>query len=301
MNAGGNDAFLEVIIPVKDRFEVLQCVESLARFSALVAKILVCDGGSTDAQCLEALKKLQRHHNVEVLQFQTPGFNKSILINKGIERARSEFTVISDTDILWSEAALKALLNKVRSDANTICYVGEVEESIPSSVARKRDRYTYKVRVTEQVAFIDIVSDGTCLHRPGCGLICARKSTLIALGGYKEIFSGWGWEDQDLLIRASLFGIQVRADGGVTHLSHSDKTRNRHHDNVSPSFTRNRNIIACLKSLSEGVFKGNLQLDEVSQPQLKQIHFRLPSSLVEACLKDNLLEIAELVKMSDEL
>ena len=301
MNASGNDASLEVIIPVKDRFEVLQCVESLARIDAKVAKVIVCDGGSTDAQCLEALKKLQRQNNVQVLQFQTPGFNKSMLFNKGIEQARSEFLLISDADILWSEAALNALLNKVRSDANTICYIREVEESIPSSVARKRDRYTYKVRVTARVAFIDIVSEGTCLHRPGCGLICAKKSTLIALGGYKEIFSGWGWEDQDLLIRASLFGIQVRADGGVMHLSHSDKARNRHHDNVAPIRTRNRNIIACLKSLSEGVLKGNLQLSSVSQPKLKPIHFRLPSSLMEACIKDNLPGIPELVNMSDEL
>lgn len=80
-------------------------------------------------------------------------------------------------------------------------------------------------------------------------LICTTRSTLVSIGGYKQIFTGWGWEDQDLLIRAKLLGIKIASDGKVIHLSHDDTKRNRY-CNIQPSQTRDRNIIACLSSLS---------------------------------------------------
>ncbi len=282
MNTGGyNTPSLEVIIPVKDRVEVMQCVRSLTPISRKIARIIVCDGGSTDAQCVEALHELEQFHNVRVIRFPTPGFNKSRLLNKGIAQATSDFLLISDADILWNQAALDALLNQVLSAANTICYVRDVEESLAQSVALKRDRYTYNVRIDNDVAAIEVVPgfDQRLPVRPGCGLICTSRLTLIALGGYKEIFTGWGWEDQDLLIRASVFGFPISADGKVMHISHSDTARNRHHGNVEPVQTRNQNIVACLKSLAEGVLLGDLRLGTVTEPKPYVIHVQLPESL----------------------
>lgn len=282
MNTGKhNTSKLEVIIPVKDRVEVMPCVQSLIQ-SVGIAKVIVCDGGSSDSRCLKTLHELERYNKVQVLRFPAPGFNKSRLINQGIAQSTTNFLLISDADIIWNEAALDAVLNKVTSDSPTICCVRDVKESKACSVALKRDRYTYKVRVNDDVAFVDVVPvsnrKSTSL-RPGCGLICARRTTLIALGGYKEIFTGWGWEDQDLLIRASLFGIQVTTDGQVMHLSHDDTARNRHCDNIEPVQTRNRNIIASLKSLAEGVLLGALCMKVAIKPRAKLIHVRLPESL----------------------
>ncbi|NEQ23875.1 MAG: glycosyltransferase family 2 protein [Microcoleus sp. SIO2G3] len=276
-----NASKLEVIIPVKDRAEVMQCVQSLTQSMDKVARIIVCDGGSTEAQCVESLHELERQDNVQVMHLPTPGFNKSRLINQGIAQATSDVLLISDADILWNEASLDALLNQVFSDTQTICYVRDVEESVAHSVALKRDRYTYNLQLNKEIALVSVVSESKQIskERPGCGLICARRRTLLALGGYKEIFTGWGWEDQDLLIRASLFGIQISATSKVQHLSHEDTARNRHHGNVEPIQTRNSNIITSMHSLAQGMLLGDLKMEAVIEPKLYIIRVQLPESL----------------------
>jgi glycosyltransferase involved in cell wall biosynthesis len=283
MNTSGKDASLEVIIPVKDRVEVIQCVRSLTSINQ-VKRVIICDGGSTDSQCVEALHQLQQQPKVEVVHFPEPGFNKSRLLNQGIVQATSELLLISDADIVWNEAALDAVTSRVLSDTHIICCIQDVEESQPDSVALKRDRYTYHCAVEPDVAVVEVVpwSEDRGNRRPGCGLICAKKTTLIALGGYKEIFRGWGWEDQDLLIRANIVGFQVGADGKVLHLSHSDKVRNQYCRNTEPMQTRNRNIIVCLESLASGVLAGDLLAETIPQPKRRKIQVRLPDFLNQA-------------------
>lgn len=277
-----HSSLVEVIIPVKDRLEVLECVRSLNTVEAKIARIVVCDGGSTDAQCIQYLHELECQNNVCVMHFPAPGFNKSLLLNRGLLQATSEFLLISDADIIWNAAALDALLSSVSSSTNTICYVQDVEESQPDSVALKRDRYTYEVTVNNHVASVNVLpADSYTKHRHGCGLICARRTTLIALGGYKEFFQGWGWEDQDLLIRAQLCGINLCAAGKVMHISHDDTARNKYHNNLEPGLTRNKNIIASLKSLAQGVLLGDLPRKNMIEAKLKQIQVFLPESLME--------------------
>lgn len=271
---------LDVIIPVKDRIEIMQCVQSLLA-TTQVAKVIICDGGSTDTHCIEALQYLQQHPPVQLIHVPTLGFNKSRLINQGITQAKSDLLLISDADIIWNEAALQTLVQKVLANSQVICSIKEVEESQPNSVALKRDRYTYNYSINQGIAIIDIVPWSASVqdHRPGCGLICAKKTTLITLGGYKEIFTGWGWEDQDLLIRANVLGFQISTEGKVIHLSHSDTVRNQHHDYLSPMQTRNRNIVTCLQALAEGIVLGDLPTEAGYCCKPDVIQIRLPATL----------------------
>ncbi|KJH73376.1 glycosyltransferase family 2 protein [Aliterella atlantica] len=267
-------AQLEAIIPVKDRGELQQCVESLLAAIA-ITKITICDGGSSDLECLNYLHEIAKNDRICVLRLQQEGFNKSKLLNYAIACSSNELLLISDADIIWNQAALNVVTSTV--NVSTICCVAEVEESQPSTVALTRDRYTYNISIDSDRALVEIIPWSQVEQfRPGCGLICASRNTLISLGGYKEIFTGWGWEDQDLLMRAKLLGIKVEVAGKVIHLSHSDAIRNRYCNNLEPSQTRNDNIITCLKSLSQGILSGDLQ---VKVPQLLKpyiLDVRLP-------------------------
>ena len=131
---------LEIIIPVKNRHEIRQCVQSLN--SPEITKVIVCDGGSTDNDCLESLQAIKQ--DIELININTSGFNKSKLINKGIEQASCELILISDADIIWNQAAIDALLYKVKSDHNIICCIQDVEESNPGSLKsslQKHERF----------------------------------------------------------------------------------------------------------------------------------------------------------------
>ncbi len=271
---------LEAIAIVKDRVEIEQCIESLLSIKS-IERITICDGGSTD-ECIATLQKLaNKCDRISILNFPITGFNKSKLLNYAIANSTAELLLISDADIIWNQNAVDKLVNKAA--ANTICYVQEVEESQAQSISVKRDRYTYNIHLKNNIATIEIVPGP--VHsgdvRPGCGLICTQKSTLISLGGYKELFTGWGWEDQDLLIRAKLLGIKIATDGKVIHLSHDDTKRNRYCNNFQPSQTRNRNIISCLTSLSQGALLGDLPVENYSQPKPHIVTFALPESLTK--------------------
>lgn len=145
-------------------------------------------------------------------------------------------------------------------------------------MALLRDRYTYNISIDSDRAMVEIIpwSQVKRDFRLGCGLVCANRNTLISLGGYKEIFTGWGWEDQDLLMRAKLLGIEVKVAGKVMHLSHSDAIRNRYCNNLEPSQTRNNNIITCLKSLSQGILWGDLQVKIPHHPKPYILEVHLP-------------------------
>lgn len=284
---------LHVIIPVKNRPEIGDCVRSLLVASG-VTKILICDGGTTNSKCLTALQDLAKIKQVDWFKYPQNDFNKSQLINQGILRATSEYLLISDADIIWNKQTILQLLSSVLSPENLklslkkpltsplsapnfpenpiICFVQTVEESRPQTVALKRDRYTYNIQIREQIATVNIVQAvAGDRDRPGCGLICTRKQTLLSLGGYKETFTGWGWEDQDLLIRATLLGLKTCTVGKVIHLSHTDATRNQHHQQRLPTQTRDRNIISCLQSLKKGELFGNLWQPAIVPPAFLEI------------------------------
>ncbi|MEA5468129.1 glycosyltransferase family 2 protein [Spirulina sp. 06S082] len=250
----------EVIIPVKNRSEIKQCVDSLINpenvrdrvYNNSPKRVIICDGGSSDRPCISALQELQKRDTVEILSYPSSQFNKSRLINQGILHSHGEYLLISDADIIWNAETLTKLLDRVKLQEKAIACVQNVAESNPAAEVLKRDRYTYKIAVENNIPLVKIVREENNIseNRPGCGLICTRKSTLIALGGYKEIFQGWGWEDRDLLMRAELLGFEICWTGKVIHLSHSDNVRNQSNDR-SIMTTRNLNIIASLHSLQK--------------------------------------------------
>lgn len=282
-----------VIIPVKDRAEIQRCVDSLVPIDG-IDHVLICDGGSSEPACIAALNALNAQPKVRVVPVPQAGFNKAKLMNRGIQQAiathassdpsNPDVLLISDADIVWNAAAIEQLLATVTTQPNTIACIHTVVESVPHSVAVRRDRYTYAIHLTTTEARVEVLpalpnSD----QRPGCGLMCAETSTWLKVGGYKELFYGWGWEDQDLLMRATLLGISIQAIGCVTHLSHGDIVRNQHCDRAKPSDTRDRNIVVCLNSLAQGQLLGDLAMPK--SPAIpsfsRSISVCLPPSLIQ--------------------
>lgn len=273
------ESAIDVIIALKDRAEVEKCVRSLLQVQT-VAKVIICDGGSSDRYMIAILQALEQYERICIARFPDSGFNKARLLNQGILQATSEYILISDADILWNTSAIEAMLGCVMARSNILCHIQQVQESDSNSIALQRDRYTYQIHQNTTTAFVEVVpGKQQADYRPGCGLICARRNTLLKLGGFKELFQGWGWEDQDLLIRAELLGIQVSINGEVTHLSHTDEKRNRYHDHLQPQQTRDRNIVTCLKALADGNLLGDLPVEAVDQAYSKQVLIKLPHSL----------------------
>jgi hypothetical protein len=197
--------------------------------------------------CIKALTTLAEFPQVQIKAYPIPGFNKAQLLNYGLRSAIADQILISDADIIWNTAAIEQMMQCAQTDA--IATIEQVEESDPGAIALRRHRYTYQLSGST----LEILPAIKGRTRPGCGLICAAKTTLLRLGGYQEFFQGWGWEDQDLLIRATLAGIPIQSCGKVLHLSHSDAERNQFYTDYSVEQTRDRNILRCVQHLPSTV------------------------------------------------
>ncbi|NJN31471.1 MAG: glycosyltransferase [Synechococcales cyanobacterium RM1_1_8] len=265
---------LDVIIPVRDRSTVVDCVTTLREQASqargfVLGRILLCDGGSREADCRSQLAQVNQWHDVEVLHCGSAfDFNKGWLLNQGIATATAPLILISDVDILWNTESLEALAIAATSHPHQINAIQSVVESRPQDGAVQRPRYGYRIEAQGEGFRVEVyavdsaaASSGAAsagAMRPGCGLICARRSRFQDLGGYGHGFRGWGWEDQDFLMRAQLSGCAVGQLGWVMHLSHGDGLRNRFAGEQMPQASRDQNIRRCLAGLAQGRLLGDL-------------------------------------------
>jgi glycosyltransferase involved in cell wall biosynthesis len=252
---------IDVIIPIKNRTTLLDCVAELIaaidRASDIeLGTIWICDGGSSDPICQQQLQRVAQLPCVTVLDRPHPDFNKGWLLNQGIAAATAPILLISDVDILWNDLAIMALVNAAAQNPQQLYCIQSVQESTPNNPAIHRPRYTYRIdRSNSTVEVYPAPPQGS--QRPGYGLLCGSRSLFQSIGGYRHDFRGWGWEDQDLLIRVQLLGYGVSELGEVIHQSHDDADRNSF-EVCTPQQSRDRNIRICLAGLAEGRLMGDL-------------------------------------------
>jgi glycosyltransferase involved in cell wall biosynthesis len=255
------DMKIDVIIPIKNRTTLSDCVAELIaaidRASDIeLGMIWICDGGSSDPTCQQQLQQSAQLPCVTVLDRPHANFNKGWLLNQGIAAATAPILLISDVDILWNDLAITALVNAAAQNLQQFCCIQSVKESTLKSVAIDRPRYTY--RIDRGNASVEVYPTPLLgAQRPGYGLLCGSRLLFQAIGGYRHDFRGWGWEDQDLLIRAQLLGYVVSELGEVIHQSHNDTNRNSF-EACTPQMSRDRNIRICLVGLAEGRLMGDL-------------------------------------------
>jgi glycosyltransferase involved in cell wall biosynthesis len=255
------DMKIDVIIPIKNRLTLSDCVAELiaAIDRALeieLGVIWICDGGSSDRDCQQQLQQVAQLPCLTVLDRPHPDFNKGWLLNQGIAAATAPILLISDVDILWNDSAIMALVNAAAQNPQQLYCIQSVQESMSNNPAIDRPRYTYCIdRSNATVEVYPAPPPGS--QRPGYGLLCGSRLLFQSVGGYRHDFRGWGWEDQDLLIRAQLLGYGVSELGQVIHQSHDDADRNSFAA-CTPQTSRDRNIRICLAGLAEGRLMGDL-------------------------------------------
>lgn len=168
-------------------------------------------------------------------------FNKSVLINRAIQRVSTEFALISDADITWNPLSVHLLLKRAQA-SHGICHVAKVFEEQESHPVAGRLRPQFMREHGSRS--VKIVLDGRRTRwRPGYGLLAFSVDSFRRISGYPERLAGWGWEDCDFLIRAWLAGLAVEHEGNVAHRTHA--TRPLHELRAS----RNKNVALSMASI----------------------------------------------------
>jgi GT2 family glycosyltransferase len=250
---------LDVIIPVYERPEAAVAVFSLLAAAPRIRQILLVDSSQTGDHAGHLTLLARRDGRVSALHHPLQIFSKSRCLNAGIRASQAELVLVSDADIFWLPETIHQMVATVAYD-HVICHVANVQETDVDAIALRRAGYGFRIDVSHDARRLEVVrrdlNQGA--SRPGCGLILASRKSWHHLGGFSEDCVGWGWEDQDLLIRASLMRFSVAKLGRVLHMSHSDSLRNASLGNVDPASTRNANILRSVARIRSGKLHGDL-------------------------------------------
>src|SRR6202034_2485322 len=295
--------YMSVLIPWYERDEIaLTLAANEPSFSARDIEIIVinCSGSSDHLSELIAASGLQ---SVRQLDICNTCFNKSLALNIGLRYARAPLVLTLDADIIVLSDGFAEMINWIDEKSFvTTEWVYEsdqrpAESEIFTSLAMVNDFTTRLVAtavldfsfrdgttVCHQLSRRDLV-DGL---RAGPGLLLARKADLIAIQAYNSNLDGWGWEDDDVLLRLQhVLGLRRHQKGIALHLSHGDDRRILHRKNRRLS--DRANFAACCRNYNDNVFVGTYVTD-VSAP-LEQVAESSKSNLGPASRPNDALPL----------
>ena len=230
---------LALLITTYNRSDALDRVlESVNRQSRLPDEVVVADDGSS-VSTIQTIQKWQGQLPLKHTWLPDAGFRAARSRNLSILKTESEYIVMVDGDCvlpptfldqhltlakrgmlvaggrhLFSDEYTQKLLSKP-GDEVSFGFVSPKFWSLPMGLFRNLGgRNWKKVR--------------------SCNLGVWR-SDLLEVGGFDEVYVGWGREDSDLVIRLLNKGVLIRSArfaACVGHLHHPDESRDALSDNT---------------------------------------------------------------------
>jgi len=214
------------------------CLEALRRTSdpRHPTEIVVVDNGSTDgsAEWLDSQTDI-----VFVRNADNAGAPRAR--NQAIARARGEYLVFLDNDVVVTHEWLHRLLFHAEVDGRSGCvgpltdraghnqqvaYAGTaaIEDVERAAADRARDHHRKYRNQTLMTSF--------------CMLV--RRGVVDEIGGFDERFSPWGFEDDDFSMRAALAGFRNRValDVFVRHDHYGGKKAQVHSELLARNWSR---------------------------------------------------------------
>ncbi|OGH03160.1 MAG: hypothetical protein A2798_01890 [Candidatus Levybacteria bacterium RIFCSPHIGHO2_01_FULL_37_17] len=190
---------VSVVIPNYQGQELLKnnlpkLIKELENYKDLKTEIILVDDGSTD-NSVNTAKSFPR---VKVLQNEkNSGF--STTVNKGVRQAKGKILLLLNTDVYPESGFLTPLLKHFRDES--IFAVGCMDKS---NEGRGMGLWRRGFLVHQKG---EIDKNDTLWVSGGSGAF--RKSIWDKLGGLRQIYSPFYWEDIDLSYRAQKAGYKV--------------------------------------------------------------------------------------------
>ena len=203
-------------------------------------EVIIADDGSTK-ETKFLIEKFQKNFPVPLVHIwhEDDGNRKSVIMNKAIAKAKYEYVIEIDGDI--------------------ILHKNFIEDHLQFA---EKQQYLYGSRVTIKSSFLPelwqkkqtvfhffssgISKRGRTLHFPfltkfikpivyrsskfrGCNVSFWRED-FIKINGYNEAFKGWGMEDSEMIQRLHNIGIvakRLKFAGIAFHIYHKEQSKDR--------------------------------------------------------------------------
>lgn len=187
-------------------------------------------------------------------------FNKCKLYNEGVGRATYDSLCFLDSDVFVSRESLCKSIEAIKDDITTVAigYNGTALYLSYSAKASLRETFTYrdlndiipqgyKLQLLEKNDMFEVSN----LRAVG-GCLLMDKACFKDINGFNPNFTGWGYEDNEIILRSHKLGKKVvyinTNKPYLFHLPHMDKssTSNQHEDRTHQK-NENHNLIEFTK------------------------------------------------------
>jgi predicted glycosyltransferase involved in capsule biosynthesis len=171
-------------------------------------------------------------------------FYKTKLLNKGISLVETPYVCIYDADVYIPESSIIACMRLFEKDSNIkfiIPHTG-IFYDIPNKFSLLLD---FKTDILKE-------SDLTKLHdtSPG-GAFMARTDSIREIGGYNENMKSWGYEDDEIICRANIYGYQVVRPKSHFYCYHFHHYRGINSSSLNPYCKDNQREYELIKKMTK--------------------------------------------------
>ncbi|MEO6670830.1 MAG: glycosyltransferase family 2 protein [Ferruginibacter sp.] len=218
------------------------CLESVFDQSILPGEIVICDDGST-AETELIIKKFQARRKIPIIHVwqKDEGFKLGQIRNKGIAKAKGDYIIQIDGDLILHKHFIKDHLNFSKqgffTTGSRVLLSPETTETLIEYCSTDVKKYSKNDRnffnglhIPALHNFLSQLYKSKGRHKyyvKGCNMAFWKKD-LVKINGYNEDFTGWGKEDSEIAIRLINAGTKKRflKFGGITyHLYHKEASR----------------------------------------------------------------------------
>lgn len=225
-----------LIITTYNWKEALDIVlNSVLKQTILPQEVIVADDGSRSDTAL-LLKQLQANFPIPLVHIwqEDDGFQLAKIRNKAIAKTKGEYIIQIDGDVILEKHFIEDHLHFSKSGHfATGSRVGLTSELSKSLLSRKKIKLSpYMKGVSNRLNALrcSILANyyrfrykrNNPHYMKGCNMAFWRKD-IIAVNGYNESISGWGYEDNEIAARFLALGLQkqyLKCKGIVYHLYH---------------------------------------------------------------------------------
>jgi glycosyltransferase involved in cell wall biosynthesis len=194
-------------------------------------EILISDLGST-VDHLSAIRRLSADYGARVIETPTPGlWNRSKALNVGIQAARGDVVLCTDTDMIFQQNFLSTILAEddcFRGRSMVLCRCWDLPASVPERQWGGED-------------FSSLKAKAQLRPTPGTGACqAAGRAFFEHCRGYDEKMRYWGSEDTDMVSRARRYGLDFRWISDRTSMLHQWHPTRKHDHSVTVYLNRVR-------------------------------------------------------------
>ncbi|MDX3915817.1 MULTISPECIES: glycosyltransferase family 2 protein [Olivibacter] len=242
------------------------CLKSVRKQSYMPNEIIIADDGSRKETkiLIDSFKKKLKNISIHHVWHEDEGFRKSLILNKAIKVASSDYIVQIDGDVILDKHFIKdhlSVMEKRTFVRGTRAHIKEEllpavfdEERIHFSCFNKGVKNRFNAFRIPFLAWLFTTKRNSSKSVRGSNL-AFWKADFITVNGYDNDLQGWGHEDEELAARLVNSGVmkkKLKLKAVQFHLTHRLASRtNEEKHGFSLRNTLQKNIQQCKNGYHE--------------------------------------------------